>query len=143
MESCGSDFIIRDNIFQYQGDDGINIHGIYWIIDKIVNEKTIEVSHPITAITYDLEPPVNTNVRLFSKDFRYQGKTLIKSLTKLESPNHFRVTLNRSFGDLEVDGMISFLNLQPKNFLIYNNSISNAWARGILVQAFKRLGSEE
>ena len=121
---------IEDSECQSMGDDGLNVHGVYFLVTQIIDSKTIIVT--ATNWTDPLDFGLGTKLEISSGDapFTVLDSGLVTSLV-FNTRNSRQVTFDHSIsanvGDWACVG-------DTPRLTVYNFTVGNNRARGALLE---------
>ena len=121
---------ISDSRCQAMGDDGLNVHGSFFLVTKVINSSSITIE--ATNWSYSLDVGVGTNLEFSSNQqpFTVHGNGTVDSIV-VNSTNSrnitFTSTVNVNLGDWVC--VADTPRLTIRNFTVANNR-----ARGVLLE---------
>lgn len=130
MIDCKGDLVVTNSIFENNGDDALNVHGMYLVVNSIIDSNTINVSNPRG---YNFKPDIGDEIEINNPN----DMGLIQTLT-VESVEEnmigFTITFTESI-DSTID--IDFLlgnKTRTADLVFKNNVVRNKRCRGVLIQ---------
>ncbi len=136
---CRGNIVITNSRFEFQGDDGTNIHGIYRTIDGRSGDNglTLRLNH-YQQLGVDTIRPGDT-VALCDRESLEILATL--TVTKVDPHDHqiTNYTFKESLPDLDWPHVVAIYYETNVNVNISGNTFQNNRARGVLVKSFGKI----
>jgi hypothetical protein len=130
MIDCKGDLHISNSIFENNGDDALNVHGMYLVINSLINSNTLNVSNPRG---YNFKPDVGDLIEVNDQNNMSLLQTLtVKSVE--EVLGGFNITFEETIGDNVVIGSLLGNSTRTAQLVFKNNVVRNKRCRGVLIQ---------
>jgi hypothetical protein len=124
--------IINRNNVSTTGDDALNIHGRFWeIVDVSASQNKIKIKAGFNNHTF-YESCVGEFLELYRNDLSFIDTAVVTNHQRL-SNNILELTLNKNL-NLEVGSVVNRNEWQPKAVYVNQNTFSDLWGRGALLQ---------
>lgn len=122
--SCSGDFIVRNSVIEGMIDDGLNVHGNYYVVESVSgNEITAFTAHEPQATAAIFCPGDRISVKL-GKTLDESGEYTIKAVRAVDA-KHVVFTLDRPVGNHKQGDLIENLSAQC-NLKILNSRFGKA-----------------
>ena len=130
MIDCKGDLVITNSIFENNGDDALNVHGMYLVINSIINSNTLSASNPRG---YNFTPNIGDKIEISNPDNMSVAQILtVKSV--VENITGFTITFEETFNDSIEIGYLLGNTTRTAHLVFKNNVVRNKRCRGILIQ---------
>ena len=140
---CMGSITIKNSFFELMGDDAANIHQMYWILDEIIDPKTVKLSfgRKVAGFQPDHAPFVGDIVEFGSPKnwLRLGFSTKASDVIVNKEEEHVIVKLEEPLpADTPVGVFVSNATAKPK-LTIKDTTVRGNRARGFLIQTSKAL----
>lgn len=136
ISDFGGDVYVEGNIFEYQGDDGINLESTVYLAKEpslVGGLTSFEVPDGYTGKQREYDFLTNETVALFDSTGAFIETATV--VTNTDDTLHPRITLNKVISNPANVRAIRNLSRRNNRFLFEGNTIRHSRARGMLVQA--------
>jgi hypothetical protein len=133
---CSGDITIENSLFEFQFDDGTNIHGIFRTIERLVPENGIRLRlvHHQHWGADTLQP--GDVIALLSRDELAVGHKATVQRVEWISPELMDVYCDVPFPDLDFSGFVVMNYITDVRVTIAGNRFQNNRARSLLIKTF-------
>jgi len=137
---CGGDIHITRSLFEFQGDDAANIHGIYRTVDRTLGDNglRLKLMH-FQQLGVDSFRPGNTVALCSKANFQILEKAVVKNVEWLEGGEYSDVTFESPLPELDWSNVVVMLHEDEVNVDIAQNRIQNNRARGLLIKTLGKV----
>lgn len=137
---CRGDIHITNCLFEFQGDDAANIHGIYRTIDRMLGDSglRLRLMH-FQQLGVDSIHPGDTVALCGKADFQILGKAVVKTIAWLEGGEYCDVHFEAPLPKLDWPNTVAMLHEDRVDVRISHNRIQNNRARGVLVKTLGKV----
>jgi len=137
---CSGSIRITDSLFEFQGDDALNIHGIYRPIEKKLpgNGLRLRLVH-FQQFGVDTIQPGDILVLCRAENFEPVQNVTVKSVKWHEGGERCDVYLENPLPELDWENTIAMRHEEDVDLLIARNRIQNNRARGLLIKTLGKV----
>lgn len=135
MIDCKGDLVVTNSIFENNGDDALNVHGMYLVIKSFIDDNKIEAANPRG---YNFEPDIGDSIEITNPNDMSVTETLIVESVE-ESLSGFIITFTESIADSVKIGYLLGNTTRTADLVFKNNVVRNKRCRGILIQTRKAI----
>jgi hypothetical protein len=129
MIDCKGDLVITNSIFENNGDDALNVHGMYLVIDAI-DDQMLYVSNPRG---YNFKPDLGDQIEINDQFTMDVMQTLTVS-SVIETATGYVITFNEPLSEDVIEGSLLGNATRTASLVFANNVVRNKRSRGILIQ---------
>lgn len=132
FSDCDGEIVVTNSIFENLGDDALNVHGFYLVIDSKLDAHSLNASNPRG---YNFPPKVGDVVELSRATALLPALSAkVTAVERSASGPGYRITLDQPIPDEIVAGDVLANATRAAKLTFQNNIVRNKRSRGILIQ---------
>jgi pectate lyase len=137
---CGGDLHITRSLFEFQGDDAVNIHGIYRPIKKPLgnNGLRLKLMH-YQQLGVDTIRPGTTVALCDKQNFKPLEKVVVERTEWIEGGVFCDVHFENPLPNLDWSNVVAMVHEEDVDVKISHNRIQNNRARGLLIKTLGKV----
>ncbi len=132
---CSGDICVTHSLFEFQGDDAVNIHGIYRPVEQTLgnNGLRLKLMHH-QQLGVDTFSPGRTIAFCSKENFQTLEKAIVKKVEWLDGGIYCDITFETDLPELNWPDIVAMLHEEDVHVDISHNRIQNNRARGLLIK---------